>query len=87
MALWGAVQNYPACPVASGFADVTDCSIDKTPMRVTPHILATDLEDNTILFQCIIGTQLISYATIIGSLMYTTLGTHPDLAHIVGILG
>jgi len=24
MALWGAVQNYPACPVASGFADAVN---------------------------------------------------------------
>jgi hypothetical protein len=66
---------------------MTDCSIDKTPMRVTPRVSATDPEDNTIRFQCIIGTQLVSYATVVGSLMYAMLGTRPDLAHVVGILG
>ena len=45
-----------------------------------------DPEDNTIHFQCIIGTQLVSYATIVGSLMYAMLGTRPNLAHVIGIL-
>lgn len=66
---------------------MTDCSTDKTPMRVTPRVSATDPEDNTIRFQCIIGTKLVSYATVVGSLMYAMLGTRPDLAHVVGILG
>jgi hypothetical protein len=65
---------------------MTDCSTDKTPMRVTPRVSANDPKDNTILFQCIIGTQLVSYATIVGSLMYAMLGTSPDIAYVVGIL-
>jgi len=66
---------------------MVNCSTEKTPMRVTPWVSSTDPDDNTIRFQCIIGTQLVSYTTIVGSLMYAMLGSRPDLAHVVGILG
>ena len=46
----------------------------------------TDLEDNTILLEILINTNQVSYLTVIGSLMYLMLGTHPDLAFSVETL-
>lgn len=64
-----------------------DCNPSQTPMATHPHITSDDPEDNTVHQTLTIGTKSVLYPTIIGSLMYAMLGTHPDLAYVVGVLG
>ena len=57
-----------------------------TPMTHDTTLFRTNLEDNTMLLEILINNKWVSYLTVIGSLMYLMLGTHPDLTFSVGTL-
>lgn len=50
-------------------------------------VMSDDLEDNTTLPEIILGGQRVSYSSVVGSFMYAMLGTRPDIAYLVGVLG
>jgi len=58
-----------------------------TPMSTSARLTTDDLEDNTTIHHMKINRKEVSYPSIVGSLMYAMLGTHPDLAYMVGTLG
>lgn len=59
-----------------------------TPMETRPNLSMDDPNgDNTPIFEMDINGRNVSYSSIVGSLMYATMGTRPDLAFVVGALG
>lgn len=59
-----------------------------TPMAPGIHLMADNPDgDNTTILKMEINGHIISYAAIMGSIMYTMMDMHPDLAYTVGILG
>jgi hypothetical protein len=46
-----------------------------------------DPDDNTVVLKMVWNGKRVTYPMIVGSLMYAMLGTHPDLAYTVGVLG
>lgn len=59
-----------------------------TPMAPNTQLLAENPDgNNTSIFKMKIGDQNVSYASIVGSIMYAVMGTQPDLAYTVGGLG
>ena len=57
------------------------------PMSSSIRLTADDPEDNTIIHQMNINGKVVSYPSVVGSLMYAMLGTRPDLAYTVGNMG
>ena len=57
-----------------------------TPMTHGTTLSWTNLKDNTVLPEILINNKWVSYLTVIGSLMYLMLGTHPDLTFSVETL-
>ena len=57
-----------------------------TPMVHNSQLSATDPEDDRVIPEQVIKGRQVSYLTIIGSLMYLMLGTHSDIAYVVGTL-
>lgn len=51
-----------------------------------PHILASQ-QMTLMTIQFTIDTKLVSYPTVVVSLMYVMLGTHPNLMYVVSVLG
>jgi hypothetical protein len=66
---------------------MSECKPLWTPMSQSSRITADDPEDNTTIHEVVWNGQRVSYPTVVGSLMYAMLGTRPDLAYVVGILG
>src|SRR6202008_1093409 len=58
-----------------------------TPIHTRIHISENDPIDNTTLPRISIGNTSISYASAVRCLMYAMMGTRPDIAYLVGILG
>jgi hypothetical protein len=56
-------------------------------MATTPRLTAEDPVDNTTLLQLTINGEIVSYATVVGSIQYAVQGTRPDLAYLAGVLG
>lgn len=60
----------------------------KTLMVANKHLTIDDPEsDNQTIHEMEINGILVSYASIVGSLMYAAMGTRPDLSFTVGMLG
>jgi transposase InsO family protein len=68
---------------------MTDCNPVKTPMATNQHISSTDPDNDTVLTHMTVSSSgpVVSYQSIVGSLMYAMLGTRPDLAYTVGLVG
>lgn len=65
-----------------------ECRDYATPMHHNVHLSATDDRDDTVLLRYEISPGcFVSYPQVIGALMYAMLGTRPDLAFAVGVLG
>jgi hypothetical protein len=49
--------------------------------------ISTDDTSNNLIIHCmVINGMEVSYPSVVGSLMYTMVGTHPDIAFLVGVL-
>ena len=57
-----------------------------TPIAHNSQLSTTSPDDNQSIPEMVIKGHQVSYLTVIGSLMYLMLGTHPDIAFMVGIL-
>ena len=55
-------------------------------MAHNSQLSATSPDDNQSIPEMVIEGHQVSYLTVIGSLMYLMLGTHPDIAYAVGTL-
>ena len=66
--------------------DMSTCKPVWTPMAHNSQLSATDPEDDRIIPEQVIEGRQVSYLTIIGSLMYLMLRTHPNIAYVVGTL-
>jgi hypothetical protein len=68
---------------------MTNCKPVFTPMATGTDLSAFDPEsDETIPQMALVeGGPVISYQSVVGSSMYAMLGTRPDIAHTVGVLG
>jgi transposase InsO family protein len=66
---------------------MTGCSPLNTPMSHSARMTADDPSDNTTIHEVIWNGCRVTYPSIIGSLMYAMLGTRPDIAYVVGVLG
>lgn len=65
-----------------------DCRPVSTPMHHSAKLSAHDERDDTTIPRYEIASGcVVSYPQVIGSLMYAMLGTRPDLAFAVGVLG
>jgi hypothetical protein len=58
-----------------------------TPMAHNSKITTEDTDDNTTLHKIEIEGCEVAYTSVVGSIMYAMLGTCPDLAYTVGVLG
>ena len=67
-----------------GMADSKPMS---TPMAPNPRLTREDPDENTTILEMDINGCRVSYSSIVGSLMYAAMGTRPDLAYTVGVLG
>ena len=63
-----------------------DCKPIFTPMDTKSTPSTDDPLDNTVVKTTKIGDRDMSYQSIVGSLMWVTLGTRPDLAYTTGII-
>ena len=61
---------------------MSTCKPVWTPMAHNSQLSVTDPEDDRIIPEQVIEGCQVSYLTIIGSLMYLMLRTHPDIAYI-----
>ena len=68
---------------------MSDCSGVSTPMSTSTRISADDPDDNTVRTHMALvpGGPVVSYQSVVGSLMYGMMGTRPDTAYVVGVLG
>ena len=64
-----------------------DCKPISTPMAVNAKITADQPDDNTVHHSMSINGIEVTYPSVVGSLMYAMLGTRPDIAFLVGVLG
>ena len=66
----------------------TESSPKATPMSHSARLTATDPHDDTPIPRFEISPGImVTYPQIVGSLMYAMMGTRPDLAYTVGVLG
>jgi hypothetical protein len=63
------------------------CNSVRTPMDTKSGISADDPEDNTTIPTMEMGGRIVSYQSVVGSLMWPMLCTRPDLAYVVGVIG
>lgn len=72
---------------------LANCGMDRsrpvdTPMHHSVRIGVDDPRDNTVYREYCFGENItVSYASVVGYLMYAMLGTRPDIAYAVGVLG
>jgi hypothetical protein len=68
---------------------MTDCKPVFTPMATGIHLAVDDPDNNETIHHMAIteGGPIVPYQSVIGSAMYAMLGTRPDLAYAVGMLG
>jgi hypothetical protein len=66
---------------------MSDCKPVFTPMETKIHPSADDPVDNEVVRTMKIGDREVTYHSIVGSLMWLTLGTQPDLAYTTGVIG
>jgi hypothetical protein len=66
---------------------MSDCSPLSTPMSHSARVTANNLDDNTVILEMVWNGKQVTYPMIVGLLMYAMLGTCPDLAYTVGVLG
>jgi hypothetical protein len=66
---------------------MSECSPLSTPMSHSARVTADDPDDNTVVLEMVWNGKRVTYPMIVGSLMYAMLGTRPDLAYTVGVLG
>ena len=64
-----------------------NCKPQWTPMATSVKLSADDPNDNTTHHTMEIDGRTVSYSSVVGSLMYAMMGTRPDLAYLVGVLG
>ena len=57
------------------------------PMIPNIKLLTDDSVDNSTMHHMTINGTNVSYASVVGSLMYGMMGTRPDIAFLVGVLG
>ena len=55
-----------------------------TPVAHNSQLSETSPDDNQSIPEMVIEGHQVSYLTVIGSLMYLMLGTHPDIRYMVG---
>ena len=58
-----------------------------TPMATSAKLTAEDPESNVTVTDMEIGGKKVLYSSVVGSLMYAMMGTRPDIAYAVGVLG
>jgi hypothetical protein len=66
---------------------MTNCKLAWTPLPHNAKLSTEDPNDNTMVHKIEIEGKTVSYPSVIGSMMYAMLATHPDLAFAVGVLG
>ena len=65
---------------------MSTCKPVWTPMAHNSQLSTTSPDDNQSIPEMVIEGHQVSYLTVIRSLMYLMLGTHPDIAYTVGAL-
>ena len=63
-----------------------DCKPVYTPLQHNLKLVLATPEDGPPITEVKIDGKLVSYLTVIGSLMYAMLGTWPNLAYTIGVL-
>ena len=63
-----------------------DCKPVYTPLQHNLKLVPATPKDGSPITEVKIDRELVSYLTVIGSLMYAMLGTWPDLGYTVGVL-
>lgn len=63
---------------------MADCKPSRTPMG---HNTKVTVGDSEIVFEQEINGVMVSYKSVVGSLMYAQQGTRPELSFVVGVLG
>jgi Reverse transcriptase (RNA-dependent DNA polymerase) len=66
---------------------MSDCKPVFTPMDTKVRPSADDPENNEVIRSMVIGGRETTYQSIVGSLMWLTLGTRLDLAYTTGVIG
>lgn len=56
-------------------------------MATSSRLTVEDPENNATITDMEIGGKHVTYSSVVGSLMYAMMGTRPDIAYTVGILG
>ena len=58
-----------------------------TPLSTSSKLTVNDPENDATVNEMEIGGKKVTYSSVVGSLMYAMMGTRPDIAYAVGVLG